>query len=64
MLEFWADPASPQHRTEFDPASRTLLSCASGGRSAPAVQSLQTLGYTDVARLDGGLKAWAEPGPP
>ena len=37
MLEFWADPASPYHCTEFDPASRTLLYCASGGRSARAV---------------------------
>ena len=64
MLEFWADPASPYHCTEFDPASRTLLYCASGGRSARAVQSRRTLGYTDVAHLDGGLKAWAEHGRP
>ncbi len=55
MLEFWADPASPYHCTEFDPASRTLLYCASGGRSALAIQSRRTLGYTDVAHLDGGL---------
>ena len=25
MLEFWADPTSPFHRTEFDPARRTIL---------------------------------------
>jgi rhodanese-related sulfurtransferase len=41
MLEFWADPASPYHRMEFDPASRTLLYCAFGrslsaGRPEPA----------------------------
>jgi len=42
------------------PASRTLLYCASGGRPALAVQSQRSLGYTDVAHLDGGLKAWAE----
>jgi rhodanese-related sulfurtransferase len=64
MLEFWAGPASPYHCTEFDPASRTLLYCASGGRSALAVHSRRTLGYTDVAHLDGGLKAWAEHGRP
>ena len=58
MLAFWADPASTYHRTE--PASRTLLYCVSGGRSALAVHSLQALGYTDVAHLDGGLKGWAE----
>ncbi len=64
MLEFYADPASPYHRPEFDPSSRTILYCASSGRSALAVQALQGLGYTDVAHLDGGLKAWKENGRP
>ena len=64
MLEFWADPASPYHRPEFDPSGRTLLYCASGGRSALGVQALQALGYTDVAHLDGGLKVWKEQGRP
>ncbi|WP_405056684.1 rhodanese-like domain-containing protein [Kribbella sp. NBC_01505] len=62
MLEFYADPASPYHREEFDPAGATILYCASGGRSALAVQALQTLGYADVAHLDGGLKAWRAAG--
>ena len=35
---------------------------ASGGRSALAAQVLQTLGYQQVAHLDGGLKAWREAG--
>ena len=60
MLEFYADPTSPYHRPEFDPASRIILHCASGGRSALAAQTLATLGYTHVAHLDGGLKAWKE----
>lgn len=64
MLEFYADPASPYHRAEFEPARRTLLYCASGGRSALGVQALQALGYTDVAHLDGGLKAWKDQGRP
>ena len=64
MLEFWADPASPSHRQEFDPRQRTLLYCAAGGRSALAVQTLQMLGYANVAHLDGGLKAWKEHGRP
>lgn len=58
MLEFYADPASPYHRPEFDPRNRTILYCASGGRSALAAKALQQLGYTQVAHLDGGLKAW------
>jgi rhodanese-related sulfurtransferase len=58
MLEFYADPSSAYHRPEFDPARRTILHCASGGRSALAADVLQGLGYTRVAHLDGGLKAW------
>lgn len=64
MLEFWADPAGPYHRPEFDPARRTVLYCASGGRSALAVKTLSRLGYADVAHLDGGVKAWKQAGHP
>lgn len=60
MLEFYADPTSPYHREEFDPSRRTILYCASGGRSALGAVALQDLGYTDVAHLDGGIKAWTE----
>ena len=64
MLEFYADPASAYHRPEFDPARRTILYCASGGRSALAAQTLGQLGYTNVAHLDGGFKAWVGAGHP
>jgi rhodanese-related sulfurtransferase len=64
MLEFWADPSSPYHRTEFDPNRRVILHCAAGGRSALAADTLQQLGYTDVAHLDGGFTAWKEAGQP
>jgi rhodanese-related sulfurtransferase len=59
MLEFYADPTSPYHRAEFDPARRTILYCASGGRSALAVATLRRLGYARVAHLDGGFKEWS-----
>lgn len=64
MLEFWADPTSPYHRSEFDPSRRIILHCASGGRSALAADTLRELGYANVAHLDGGLKAWTEAGHP
>jgi rhodanese-related sulfurtransferase len=64
MLEFYADPTSPYHRAEFDPSRRVILHCASGGRSALAADSLRQLGYTNVAHLDGGFKAWKERGCP
>lgn len=62
MLEFWADPSSPYHRTEFQPGRRTILYCASGGRSALAAEVLVRLGYVDVAHLDGGIKSWKQAG--
>jgi rhodanese-related sulfurtransferase len=62
MLEFYADPTSAYHASEFDPGRRTILYCASGGRSALAADLLRLLGYTRVAHLDGGIKAWREAG--
>jgi rhodanese-related sulfurtransferase len=64
MLEFYADPSSPYHRSELDPSARIILYCASGGRSALACDLLRQLGYADVAHLDGGLKAWKAAGRP
>lgn len=64
MLEFYADPTSAYHRPEFDPRRRTILYCASGGRSALAADMMQEIGYANVAHMDGGLKAWKEAGHP
>ena len=58
MLEFWADPTSSYHRAEFDPDRRIILHCAGGGRSALAADTLQQMGYGNVAHLDGGFSAW------
>jgi rhodanese-related sulfurtransferase len=62
MLEFYADPTNDDHRSEFDPQGRTILYCAGGARSALAVETLQQLGYTNVAHLEGGLTAWTRAG--
>lgn len=64
MLEFHADPTSPYHLDPLAPSRPVLLYCASGGRSALAAVTLQTMGYEDVAHLDGGFTAWAETGRP
>lgn len=64
LLEFWADPASPTHRPQFDPTRPTILYCAAGSRSALAAEALQGLGYSDVAHLDGGIQAWKRAGLP
>lgn len=60
MLEFYADDSLPYHKPAFDKGKRLILHCASGGRSALAVQTLQQMGYENVAHLDGGIKAWKE----
>jgi len=64
MLEFYADPTCPYHRPEFDPDGRVILYCAAGSRSALGADTLQRLGYTNVAHLDGGVKAWMAAGQP
>jgi rhodanese-related sulfurtransferase len=58
LLEFKADTSLPTHHPDLDPNRRTILYCASGGRSALAVLTLEHLGYTDVAHLDGGIQGW------
>ena len=64
MLEFRADPTSPYHDIRLAPDRRILLHCASGGRSALGAETLRTLGYTNVAHLEGGMNAWRESGRP
>jgi rhodanese-related sulfurtransferase len=64
LLEFKADPASPAHPAVLDPHHRVILHCASGGRSALSGAALKQLGYTNVAHLDGGMKAWIAAGKP
>ena len=65
MLEFFADGSSPYHLETFDRSDRRLiLFCASGGRSALAAASLQRMGFSNVAHLEGGLQAWKAAGYP
>ncbi len=64
MLEFYADSSLPYYKPEFKKNQRIILYCASSGRSALAVQTLKNMGYTNVAHIDGGLKAWKAAGLP
>lgn len=41
-----------------------VLYCRTGGRSALAAESLQTLGFTRVRSLAGGITAWMAAGQP
>ena len=64
VLEFIADPASPKHKAELDPARRVIVYCRSGTRGALAALTLKSLGYEHVANMDGGFTAWKEAGLP
>ena len=65
MLEFWVDPASPYHKPLFaDETREFVLFCGAGWRSALAAKSLQDMGMTNVAHIDGGWAQWTQAGAP
>ncbi len=65
MLEFWVDPESPYHKPVFaDEGKEFILFCGAGWRSALAAKTLQDMGMTNVAHMDGGFAAWLEQGAP
>ena len=59
MLEFWVDPDSPYFKPVFaDEGKEFILFCGAGWRSALATKTLQDMGMTNVAHIDGGFAAW------
>ena len=64
MLEFWVDPESPSHKPVFAQDKQYVLFCAAGWRSALATRTLQDMGLSKVAHIDGGFGAWKAAGAP
>lgn len=65
MLEFWVDPASPYFKPVFADESREfILFCGLGWRSALSAKSLQEMGMTNVAHIEGGYTEWLKQGGP
>lgn len=58
LLEFHADPESPDYNTALDPECRLILYCGTGGRSVLAAKTLYEMGFSDVSSLAGGYAAW------
>lgn len=56
LLEYKAADELP------DKDARIITHCARGGRGALSAKSLQEMGYTNVANMQGGVKAWREKG--
>lgn len=49
----------PDHLDELARASELLIQCRSGARSADVVRFLQSVGFTHVKNVKGGVLAWA-----
>jgi rhodanese-related sulfurtransferase len=64
MLEFWVDPESPYYKPVFGEGKKYVFHCAAGWRSALATKTVQDMGLSRVAHIDGGFKAWKEAGGP
>ena len=65
MLEFWVDPASPYFKKIFaDESKEFVLFCGAGWRSALAAKTLQDMGMTNVAHMEGGYGDWVKAGAP
>ena len=64
MLEFWADPDSPYHKSIFQTDRKLILFCASGLRSTLAAQTLQDMGMDNVLDMEGGFTEWKMQGLP
>lgn len=47
-----------------DPATPLILYCGGGYRSALAADTLQQMGYTNVASMSGGFRDWSGTGGP
>lgn len=60
MLEFALDPTLPYHNPVFSSGKKILFYCASGGRSALAADTAQTMGLSQVSHLGGGFKGWKD----
>ena len=63
MLEFWLDPDSSYYKAnKIKTIKKMVLFCALGWRSALAANSLQEMGFKNVAHVDGGFDALKKSG--
>ena len=64
MLEFWLDPDSPYYKkiNEEHGTKKLVLFCGLGFRSALSVKTLQDMGFTDIAHIEGGYRKMAASG--
>jgi rhodanese-related sulfurtransferase len=64
MAEFWVDPDSPYYKDIFGRDAKFIFHCASGWRSALTVETLQQMGFENIAHIKDGFTSWKEAGGP
>ncbi len=65
MLEAKADLEYANREPRLADRNQSIVvHCATGGRSALAADVLQTMGFTNVRSMAGGIAAWKEKGLP
>lgn len=64
MAEFWVDPTSPYYKDIFGQDAKFVFHCASGWRSALTVETLQGMGFENIAHIKDGFTSWKEAGGP
>lgn len=64
MIEFWIDPDSPYFKPVFGEAKEFIFFCGAGWRSALTTKTVQDMGLSNVAHIDGGFTAWKKAGAP
>ena len=64
MIEFWVDPDSPYFKPVFGEDREFIFFCAAGWRSALTTKTVQDMGMTKVAHIDGGFAGWKAAGGP
>lgn len=64
MIEFWVDPESPYFKPVFGEGKEYVFFCAAGWRSALTAKTVQDMGLSPVAHIEGGFTAWKAAGGP
>lgn len=64
MAEFWVDPQSPYYKDIFGRDAKFIFHCASGWRSAITVDTLQQMGFDNIAHIRDGFTSWQAAGGP
>jgi rhodanese-related sulfurtransferase len=63
LLDYRA-PDFAEKVAKLDKSKQYLVHCAAGGRSARACTKMESLGFTNLVNLEGGLGAWTDAGKP